>query len=131
MLTLVPWMRNPCTTSALTPRNVTGVSAGTRMQFGENAYCCASSRTVIAPLAAADVPRLPSENSPPSCSRVESIVSTLEGGLSLQCIALNTTTATSATMIAAIDQAHTISARWAVRSAWPSSSARDGAISAN
>src|SRR5215470_13430890 len=107
----------PCTTSALTARSVTGVSAGTTMHLGTNAYCCASTRTVTAPFGETEVPRFASENSPPSCKRVESMVSTLDGGCIPQWRVVNTTTATSATMIAVIDTAQTRSTRLAVRSA--------------
>src|SRR5215470_20062236 len=107
----------PCTTSALTARSVTGVSAGTTMHLGTNAYCSASTRTVTAPFGETEVPRFASENSPPSCRRVESMVSTLDGSCIPQWRVVNTTIASSIKMIAVIDTAHTRSTRRAVRSA--------------
>src|SRR5215510_15732289 len=90
----------PCTTSALARRKVTGLPAGTTRQFGINAYCCATTCTTAEPSGAITVPRLASENSPPLCSEVESIVSTCDGGCQPQCTLVYTTTTTSRTMIA-------------------------------
>src|SRR5262245_18208858 len=107
----------PCTTSALTARSVTGVSAVTTMHLGTNAYCSASTRTVTAPFGETEVPRFASENSPPICRRVESMVSTLDGSCIPHWRVVHKTNASSAKMIAAIDTAHTRSTRRAVRSA--------------
>src|SRR5215471_2428653 len=107
----------PCTTSALTARSVTGMSAGTRMHLGTNAYCSASTRTVTASFGETEVPRFVSENSPPSCTRVESMVSTLDGSCIPQWRVVNITIASSAKMMAIIDTAQTRSTRRAVRSA--------------
>src|SRR5262245_49680581 len=98
VLTFVPCMMKRCTASALTARRVIGVSAGTTMHLGTNAYCCASTRTVTAPFEDTEVPRFGSENSPPTCKCVESMVSTLDGGCIPQWSVVNTTTATNTAM---------------------------------
>src|SRR5712664_3914993 len=49
---------------ALVSRNRTGVSAGTRTQWGTKSNCTAMSRTVTEPSGSKAVPRLLSTNSP-------------------------------------------------------------------
>src|ERR1700719_1490322 len=82
VLMLVAGSRKPWITSVLVRRNLTGVSTGTLAQSGTKAYCCAISLTVTDPSGSLAVPRLLSANSPPRCSVVGSMVSTLLGGLS-------------------------------------------------
>src|SRR5215471_3376937 len=85
VFTLVPAMRNPCTTSGLVARNTTGVSVGTTMHAGTKEYCCASTRTIADPSGCIAVPRFVSMNSPARCKRLASIVSTFDGGCAAQC----------------------------------------------
>src|SRR5262249_47026722 len=103
-------MRKPCTTSALAMRILTGTPAGTRTQLGTKAYCCARMRTTAEPSGAMNVARPDSEDSPPLCSEVESIVSCWDGGCQPERAVAKATTPTIATMIAVIDRAHRRSA---------------------
>ena len=85
LLTLVPAIRKPCTTSGLVTRKTTGVSVGTTMHGGTKEYCCAITRTTAEPSACIAVPRLASMNSPDRCSVLASMVSTFDGGWRVQC----------------------------------------------
>src|SRR5262245_1871200 len=106
VFTLVPAMRNPCTTSGLVTRNTTRVSAGTTMHCGTKEYCCASTRTIADPSARIAVPRLASMNSPARWRRLASIVSTFEGGWAAQCRPVKMITANRKTTTSATTRAH-------------------------
>src|ERR1700758_2743554 len=111
VLTLVEGSKNPWITSGAVRRNLTGVSTGTCAPPGPNAYCSATILTVTAPSGSAAVPRLLSTNSPPRCSVVGSMVSTLLGGLSAWVTPVTTMTTIMTASIVAMRTSQRFSVR--------------------
>ena len=80
VLTLVPAIRKPCTTSGLVARKTTGAPAGTTMHCGTNEYCCAITRTTTEPSACDRGAEVGLHEFAGQVQRLASTVSTFDGG---------------------------------------------------